>query len=178
MPDSPETYGDWTVIGKPTRDKWLCRCKCGRESMVGKCQLKIGRSKKCVSCRAKGPKRWLQKYPHPANSTPKIRQKANNAIRRCTDESCAKFKHYGGRGIKVHERWLAHPEEFVEYLMTLDGWNDDSLRLDRIDNNRGYEPGNLRFTTISESMRNRRRWGTSKTTMYRRRKEGLCESSS
>jgi hypothetical protein len=40
--------------------------------------------------------------------------------------------------------------------MTLDGWDNPKLELDRIDVNKGYEPNNLRFVTRSQNQRNRR----------------------
>ena len=41
-------------------------------------------------------------------------------------------------------------------LVTLDGWDDPDLELDRINNDRGYEPENLRFVTRAENTRNKR----------------------
>jgi hypothetical protein len=59
----------------------------------------------------------------------------------------------------VWGEWCADQVAFVAYLMTLDGWDNDGLVIDRIDNDGHYEPGNLRFVTRSVSQRNKRSWG-------------------
>lgn len=79
------------------------------------------------------------------------------AIARCTNKRHPDYAGCGGRGIKVYEPWLWNPRAFVQYLMTLPDHDDPYLLLDRIDNDGHYEPGNLKFSTPSESQYNRRR---------------------
>jgi hypothetical protein len=78
-------------------------------------------------------------------------------IVRCTNPKSSVYPDYGGRGIKVHPAWLENRVEFLRYLVGLDGWDVPELQLDRIDNSRGYEPGNLRFVTRSQNMSNKRK---------------------
>lgn len=87
----------------------------------------------------------------------RLRGKVAGAIHRCTNESSQRWHRYGGRGIRVHDEWLANPWLFVAYLATLDGHDDPRLWLDRIDNDGHYEPGNLRFATGGASRRNQSR---------------------
>ena len=82
--------------------------------------------------------------------------KAYDAIRRCHNPKHPRYSDYGGRGIGVHPDWRNDAHQFVSYLETLPGSDNPKLVLDRIDNNRGYEFGNLRFITRSESQRNQR----------------------
>lgn len=82
--------------------------------------------------------------------------KVYNAIGRCTNELNKRYSDYGGRGIKIHAPWMDDPTTFIAYLASLDGWNNPSLILDRIDNDGHYEPGNIRFTSIELSAHNRR----------------------
>lgn len=82
--------------------------------------------------------------------------KVGSAIRRCTDPKHKQYADYGGRGIKVYAPWIASPCSFAEYLLTLSGHDDNSLYLDREDNDGNYEPGNLRFVTPSVSRNNQR----------------------
>jgi hypothetical protein len=78
-------------------------------------------------------------------------------IVRCTNPKSVVYPDYGGRGITVYAPWIEQRVEFLRYLVELDGWDQPELQLDRIDNNRGYEPGNLRFVTRSQNMSNKRK---------------------
>lgn len=75
--------------------------------------------------------------------------------RRCESTSCISYKNYGGRGIKFNFSSL---KEFSEYVISLDGFSFPlgSSQLDRIDNNKSYEKGNLRWVSPSENALNRR----------------------
>jgi len=82
--------------------------------------------------------------------------RATNAIRRCTDPRDPAYRNYGGRGVSVHPPWVVDPWAFVAYLTLLPGFDVRGLVMDRIDNDGGYVPGNLRFVTWGESNCNRR----------------------
>jgi hypothetical protein len=70
---------------------------------------------------------------------------------RCENPNAENYPYYGGRGIAVCERW----QKFENFLADM-GEKPDGLSIDRIDNSKGYEPGNCRWTTSSEQNRNRR----------------------
>lgn len=72
-------------------------------------------------------------------------------IQRCHDESNRAYKWYGARGVLVCEEWRESFEQFLADMGPSDG-----LQIDRIDNNRGYEPGNCRWTTSRENNNNKR----------------------
>jgi hypothetical protein len=74
-------------------------------------------------------------------------------LARCLNPKCKEFPRYGGRGITVWPEWLA-PQSFFAYLATL-GPCPPGMSFDRIDNDRGYEPGNVRWATAGEQARNR-----------------------
>ena len=74
-----------------------------------------------------------------------------NMIRRCHDKRNASYKYYGGRGIKVCKRWRS----FENFLSDV-GEKPSGFTLDRIDNDSGYEPGNIRWATTKEQARNKR----------------------
>lgn len=76
-------------------------------------------------------------------------------LQRCNNTNNNQYADYGGRGIKVGadlSTWLG----FKEYVLTLPGYDDSVLSLDRIDNDGGYVKGNLRFATKREQVLNRR----------------------
>lgn len=71
-------------------------------------------------------------------------------LKRCGDPRSPSYLNYGARGIEVCERWKA----FENFLADM-GERPDEMSLDRIDNDRGYEPGNCRWATDAEQQRHR-----------------------
>jgi hypothetical protein len=72
---------------------------------------------------------------------------------RCNQAHRPNYKHYGGRGIKVCEEWLCSFETFYRDVGPAPSSN---YELDRIDNNKGYEPKNVQWTTHKRNCWNRR----------------------
>lgn len=72
---------------------------------------------------------------------------------RTTHPSVNSYENYGGVGIKLCKEWLSDPMLFVEYMR--DSYKE-GLTIDRIDNNKGYEPGNVRWATPKEQALNKK----------------------
>jgi hypothetical protein len=77
-----------------------------------------------------------------------------NMKRRCFCETNPNYKYYGGRGISVFHGWRA---DFLSFYSHVGPKHSPNHSLDRIDNDRGYEPGNVRWATKIEQRRNRRK---------------------
>lgn len=87
----------------------------------------------------------------------------NNVNDRCYDSSNPAYVNYGGRGI--HNHWKEDVQGFVDYLNTVLGPRPSGHSLDRIDNDKGYEPGNLRWASRRKQSVNRRKKKGSKSSI-------------
>jgi hypothetical protein len=72
---------------------------------------------------------------------------------RCHDAKNKHFRHYGGRGIRVCDRW----DSFENFLADMGSRPSTKHSIDRIDCDGNYEPGNCRWATWSEQRLNQRR---------------------
>lgn len=129
---------------------WMCRCICGNQHETAANNLTSGHVSSCGCLRREiGRTKNLKhgaKHRHPSEYAIWM-----NMRQRCNNPRSRFYADYGGRGITVCERW----GDFAAFLADM-GERPDGKTLDRIDNDRGYEPTNCRWATTVEQARNKR----------------------
>lgn len=127
---------------------WLVRCDCGNEQQVAQTKVKHK-----VSCGCRRSPRSHGFAAKDKSARPPEYGVWCDIKKRCSNPKHRRFKDYGGRGISVHPRWATSFLAFLEDM----GRRPSSLHeIDRVDNDRGYEPGNCRWVTASENCSNKR----------------------
>jgi len=126
------------------------RCNCGKAFIAGVGAVRSGNTTSCGCYRSKLVTETNTTH---GKSRSKIYAIWANMMGRCRDASNLD---YGGRGISVAQEW----HDFETFFAAVGDQPFSKAEIDRIDNSRGYMPGNVRWVTRSENVRNRRntRW--------------------
>ncbi len=145
-------FGNWTIIKEAERKngkkQWLCKCACGSLKVVDNYKLKSGYSKSCGCLKAMITKQI--KTTHGFCGT-KTYNTWRSIVDRCNRQKSTCYKKYGMKGIKICHRWLKF-ENFLDDM----GIRPDGMTIDRIDNNKGYEIGNCRWSTPEQQAWNKK----------------------
>lgn len=139
-----------------------CLCtECGTEIQPLWDNVKKGATTRCQACAQKyaAKQRQLSVWGRvPDEIDQWIRCKWFSIRGRCEDPLNRGYRNYGGRGIRLSEEFL-NPLAFIDYMRSVGDAGEafrQKLEIDRIDNERGYERGNLRWATRSEQALNTR----------------------
>jgi hypothetical protein len=88
----------------------------------------------------------------------KLKQLYSSIKTRCYNKNDNSYKYYGARGIKMYSKWINNRHEFENWILNnLGDKPNKNYSLDRIDNNKGYVPGNLRWADKFTQAQNTRR---------------------
>jgi hypothetical protein len=137
-----------------------CRCDDGNEIVVPLQQLRRGKAKSCGCLRretaAATGRRTATTHGMRDHS---LFETWHGMVARCHNPKADNYLNYGARGIQVCPEWrdpVTGPQAFIAYVEKLPHYGEPGRTLDRVNNDRGYAPGNVQWSTRAEQSENRR----------------------
>ncbi len=134
-------------IDKSGNPSWwcLCKCDCGTEFWLAETSFRTGRTRSCGCLHDEELTNRNTTHGYCGTRTYRIWQAMRS---RCRYPSQVGYKNYGGKGITWCERW----DSFENFLADM-GECPPRLSIHRLDNDKGYEPGNCIWATRKEQAR-------------------------
>ena len=136
---------------------WWCECVCGAYVRVNINNLRSGHTRSCGCFRKEEVSKRRKSHGHTVvfkngrKGYSVEYQSWSHARNRCRNRNNPDYADYGGRGITFCKRW----DSFELFLQDM-GPRPDGTSLNRLENNKNYEPGNCAWSTDPEQQRNKR----------------------
>ncbi|MEI8142862.1 MAG: hypothetical protein WCG90_08350 [Chitinophagia bacterium] len=149
-----QVFGQLTVLARAENaedghSRWLCQCSCGNQKVVQSNNLK----KTTRSCGCLIVERVSKLNLTHGKTHTKEFKTWDSMKQRCENPKNISYKDYGGRGIKVCDRWI---DSFENFLADMGEAPSKNHSIDRKDVNGNYEPNNCRWATAKEQRTNQR----------------------
>lgn len=146
-------------IPRPDKPGWKrrvfrCQCDCGKITDVTRDSLTSGNTKSCGCLSKINVQKAIEAETIHGKTNTRLYRIWCHMKDRCYREGNNRYQYYGGRGIRICEEWKNDFQKFYDWAVT-HGYRDD-LSIDRIDNDKGYFPGNCRWVDVATQSRNRR----------------------
>jgi len=139
-----QKFNRWTVLEYAGKSYWNCRCECGKEKAVSGGSLTSGRTHSC-GCYA------VEQHTTHGMSKTRVYKIWESMHSRCERQTSAYWHRYGGRGIKVCDRWRS----FENFYNDMGNPPNKKHSIGRIDNDGNYEPSNARWETSEQQDNNK-----------------------
>ena len=146
-----QVIGKLTVLNRvpaPKQARWLCRCRCGKETVVPGYELRKGLVISCGCAKAERASKLNLSHGKTKSKEYRIYK---NMINRCYFVKRSDYARYGGKGISVCAEWRTSFEAFYADM----GDCPEGHSIDRIDSKGNYEPSNCRWATLKTQQNNR-----------------------
>lgn len=163
-----QTFNYLTAIkrmsNQGTTIMFLFKCICGNKKVMSAKKVRYGSTKSCGCMKIELCRKGRTIHGHAAKHKKKSGKTNNGSItyktfhnmhERCYKKTHVDYDNYGGRGIKVCQRWQGK-NGFINFLLDMKE-KPEGYEIDRYPNNDGdYEPNNCRWATPSQNSCNRR----------------------